>query len=187
MRAHLMQEHRYAHVVRVARLADRLAQRHGADARKARTAGLLHDLARLYSAERLISECEARGVPIGEFERRNPIVLHAPLGAELAREFFGITDEEVLSAIRRHTVAAAGMSQLDAILYLADGLEPGRTFPERESLEQLAFADLDAAMRALLRSSLAYLSGRGLEAAPQTLAALATYDRLDLERRALPA
>ena len=114
-------------------------------------------------------------MPIDAFERRNPIVLHARLGAELARERFGISDECVLDAMRRHTVAAPEMTRLDAVVYLADGLEPGRSFPEREALEALAFRDMDAAMRALIASSLAYLEGRGLEAAPQTYAALAFY------------
>lgn len=173
------QGHRYAHTVRVARLADRLAQAHGEDAARARLAGMLHDLARLYDAERLLFECAARGLPIDGFERRYPIVLHAPLGAELARECFGVVDETVLQAIRRHTLAAPDMSRLDSILYLADGLEPGRSFANRAAYEALAFDDLGAAMTAVLRSSIAYLRGRGLEPAPQTLAALAAYESLE--------
>jgi len=184
VRAHIGQEHRYAHTLRVARLADRLAQRHGEDAGRARVAGMLHDLARLYDAERLVTECEARQMPIDTFERHHPIVLHARLGAELARESFGIRDEGVLQAIRRHTLAAADMSRLDAIVYLADGLEPGRAFAEREAFESLAFRDLDAAMLAVLESSVLYLETRQLEAAPQTLAALTTYAR---RRRPLSA
>ena len=135
MRAHLGQTQRYAHTVRVARLADRLAQTHAEDPGRARLAGMLHDLARLYSAERLVAECEARGMPIDPFERRHPVVL------------------------------------------LADGLEPGRAFPERAQFEALAFRDLEGAMLALLRLSIAHLRGRGLEAAPLTLAALAAYER----------
>lgn len=177
MRAHLGQTQRYAHTVRVARLADRLAQTHAEDPGRARLAGMLHDLARLYSAERLVAECEARGMPIDPFERRHPVVLHARLGAELARESFGIEDPAILRAIRRHTLAAPGMSRLDAIVYLADGLEPGRAFPERAQFEALAFRDLEGAMLALLRLSIAHLRGRGLEAAPLTLAALAAYER----------
>jgi len=173
------QDHRYAHVIRVSRLADKLAQRHGEDANAARLAGLLHDVARLFSGERLLAECEARGLAIDAFERRNPIVLHARLGAEIARERFAIADERILDAIRRHTVGASSMTRLDAIVYLADGLEPGRDFPEREALESLAFRDLDAAMRALLESSLAYLETRGLDAAPQTIAALKNYHMIE--------
>jgi len=140
---------------------------------------MLHDVARLYSADRLIAECEARGMPIDAFERRHPIVLHAPLAAAIARESFGVDDPAVLSAIERHTLGAPGMSQLDAIVYLADGLEPGRDFKERAALEALAFEDPVAAMRAILRSSIAHLRSRNLEPAPKTLAALAAYDRLE--------
>jgi predicted HD superfamily hydrolase involved in NAD metabolism len=182
---HLGQPHRYAHSVHVARLADRLAQAHGEDSSRARLAGMLHDLARLYSAERLVSECEERGLTIDGFERRHPIVLHARLGAELARESFGVEDPAVLQAIARHTLAAPGMSALDAIVYLADALEPGRDFAARERLEALAFQDLTAAMRAVLHSTIDYLHGRDLEAAPQTLAALAEYE--SIERSSLSA
>ena len=176
MRRHIGRRHRYAHTLRVARLAARLARRHGEDAARARIAGLLHDVARLYDAERLTRECEDRGLLLDAFERRNPIVLHARLGAELARESFGIDDPGVLSAIRRHTVAAPGMSRLDTILYLADALEPGRLFEKREALEALAFEDLESAMSAVLRSSVDYLRERGLELAPQTLAALDSFE-----------
>ena len=175
VRASLDQRHRYEHVLRVARLAGRLAVAHGIDATRARVAGLLHDLARLYSPERLLRECRERGLPVAPFEHRNPIVLHARLGAELARERFGVDDPAVLSAIRKHTVAAGVMSPLDAVVYLADGLEPGRSFPERASLAALAFRDLDDAMRAVLRSSIVYLHSRGLAIAPETLDAARRY------------
>jgi predicted HD superfamily hydrolase involved in NAD metabolism len=175
VRASFDQRYRYEHVVRVARFAERLAVTHGVDALRARLAGLLHDLARLYPAERLLRECTERGLPIGPFERSNPIVLHARLGAELARERFGVDDPGVLSAIRKHTVADGVMTPLDAVVYLADGLEPGRSFPERPELAALAFRDLDGAMRALLRSSITYLNLRGLAIAPETLAAARRY------------
>jgi predicted HD superfamily hydrolase involved in NAD metabolism len=181
VRGDIGQAHRYAHTVRVARLADRLAQRHGEDPRRARLAGMLHDLARLYSPKRLLDECAARGLAIDEFGRRNPIVLHASLGAELARERYGVNDPAVLDAIRGHTLARSGMSRLDAVVYLADALEPGRPFADREALERLAFRDLESAMAAVLRSSLAHLQGKGLQPAPQTLAALRYYERFEKE------
>lgn len=172
MRAHLGQDHRYAHTVRVARMADLLAQAHGADAAKARVAGLLHDLARLYPAPRLLQECRARNIAIDAFAEANPIVLHAPLGASLAREMFAIDDPEILSAIAKHTLAAERMSPLDCIVYLADGLEPDRAFPERAALAGLAFRNLDAAMAATLTATIGYLEKQGRTVAPQTAAAL---------------
>jgi predicted HD superfamily hydrolase involved in NAD metabolism len=168
VRAHLGQEHRYAHTVRVARCADVLAQRHRLDASVARRAGMLHDLARLYPGDRLISECAARGMSIDAFERANPVVLHARLGAAIAREQFGVRDEAVLSAIEKHTTAAAAMSPLDCVVYLADGLESGRHFAERAALWELANADLHAAMRGVLLHTVAYLAKKGIPVAPQT-------------------
>ncbi len=174
MRERLGQRHRSAHVLRVARLAARLARAHGLDPDRARLAAMLHDLARLWSEGRLLEEADRRGIAVGAFERANPIVLHAVVGAELARDEFGVTDEGVLSAIRKHTVADAVMEPLDAVVYLADGLEPGRDFPERAALAELALVDLDAALAAVIASSVRYLKSRGLEAAPQTLAAVGT-------------
>ncbi|GAC1419611.1 MAG: bis(5'-nucleosyl)-tetraphosphatase (symmetrical) YqeK [Candidatus Velthaea sp.] len=177
VRAHLGQDHRYAHVLRVARFAGALAVRHGDDPQRARVAGMLHDLARLYSGERLIIECSARRMPIDAFERANPVVLHARLGAELAREDFGVNDPAILSAIAKHTVAGAEMSRLDTIVYLADGLEPGRAFVHRAEFAEIAARDLDAAMRDVLQSTIAYLRSRNLPIAPQTLAAAKAFAR----------
>ncbi len=184
VRAHLGQEHRYAHVVRTARAADLLAARHGLNAPKARLAGMLHDLARLYTGARLIDECELRRIPIGAFEREHPIVLHAPLGAALAQEAFAVHDPEVLSAIAKHTVADAEMSPLDCVLYLADALEPGRDYPERAELWSLACRDLREAMRAVLANSLSYLARKKIPVAPQTLAAAAAFH---VDRGRLPS
>jgi len=175
VRKHIGQDHRYAHCVRVARMAENLARIHGADPSKARTAGMLHDLARLYSGEGLLEECRRRGVPISDFERAHPIVLHAPLSAELAQTEFGVSDPAILSAIAKHTLAASEMSVLDCVLYLADGLEPGRDYAERASLAEMAERDLPGAMRATIESSLRYLSSKHLPLAPQTAAAIKAF------------
>ncbi len=179
VREHIGQRHRYIHILNVARTAVRLARVHGADPTQARTAGLFHDLARLYPAERLLRECAERGMPIDGFEHANPIVLHARLGAELARDWFGVGDEAILSAIRKHTVAAATMSPLDEILYLADGLEPGRAYAGRAEMLALAFDDLATAMKAHLSEALAYQRERQFTPAPQMLAALDHYAHME--------
>jgi predicted HD superfamily hydrolase involved in NAD metabolism len=172
---HLDQEHRFAHTLRVAQMAEELAAAHDIDTAKARTAALLHDLARLYSNERLLRECAARAMPMDDFERAHPVVLHARLGAELARELFDVTDSEVLGAIAKHTLGAAEMSPLECVVFLADGLEPERAFPERAALASLAMRDLPAAMHATLRAHIGYLHTKGLTVAPQTAAALVRF------------
>jgi predicted HD superfamily hydrolase involved in NAD metabolism len=183
VREHIGQQHRYTHILSVARTAERLAVAHGVDPLQARTAGLLHDLARLYPGERLLRECAERAMPIDAFEQTNPVVLHARLGAELARDWFGVEDEAILSAIRKHTLAAATMSPLDEILYLADGLEPGRDYIGRDDILALAFDNLAAAMAAHLTEALAYNRARDLTPAPQTLAALEHYAPIPLREK----
>lgn len=136
---------------------------------------MLHDLARLYSAPRLLEEAALRQIPIDDYAREHPIVLHAALGADIARETFGIANEAVLSAIRKHTLGDREMSPLDCVLYLADGLEPGRAFAEREKLLALAFEDLGGAMAATLESTFLFLREKGLTAAPQSLQAADTF------------
>ena len=175
VRDHLGQRHRWAHTLGVARVAELLAAAHGIDTRRARIAGLFHDLARLYPGERLLRECAGHGLTIDDFERANPVVLHARLGAELAREMFGLDDEPMLSAIRKHTLGDAVMSPLDVVLYLADALEPGRDYPERAGMLASAFADLDAGMRAVIASTLAHTLANGRTPAAQTLAAARRY------------
>jgi predicted HD superfamily hydrolase involved in NAD metabolism len=153
VREQIGQEHRYAHSVRVARCAENLARRHGVDPRKARLAGMLHDLARLYSAQRLLAESQSRGFEISAREREHPVLLHARLGAALSRELFGMEDREVLSAIEKHTTGAVHMSPLDCVVYLADSLEPNRKFPERAELWKLALRNLESATRETMRLS----------------------------------
>ncbi len=175
VREHLSQDDRYAHSVRVARSAGTLARRHGVDVRQARLAGLLHDLARLYSAARLLDECEKRGLFIDEFERAHPVLLHARLGAALAREQFGIGDPDVLSAIEKHTTGAAEMSPLDCVVYLADSLEPARKFAERPVLWNIALLDLEEAMRETLALAIRHHERKGLAPSPPALAAAALF------------
>lgn len=114
---------------------------------------MLHDLARLYSGERLLNESRARGFEISDREREHPVLLHARLGAALATELFGVEDRDVLSAIEKHTTGADRMSPLDCIIYLADSLEPHRKFPERAALWEYAMRDLTGATRETMRLS----------------------------------
>ena len=71
-------------------------------------------------------------------------VLHAFNGAEEARIGFGITDPEILDAIRYHTTGRAGMTPLDKLVYTADMVEEfTRDFDGVEELRAAAYRDLD--------------------------------------------
>ena len=75
---------RYEHTIGVEYTSTCLAMRYGVDIEKARIAGLLHDCAKYLSSEDKISKCESYGIPVSDYERKNPELLHAKLCNHLA-------------------------------------------------------------------------------------------------------
>ena len=163
---------RYAHTLRVAGTAERLAELHGLDPKKARLAGLLHDAAREKGKEELLQVADEQGIAMSEFECRQPILLHGPVAAELAREDLGVEDEEVLEAVRAHTTGEPEMSPIALVLYIADKIEPGRDQPGVEDLRKLALKDPRCAAKAALKGSISYNEERGRPTHPKSLKTL---------------
>jgi len=117
-----------SHCERVARTALELARRFGVDEERAELAGLLHDVARDEGDEGLLALAAELDCPVTEFERDHPYLLHARVGAAMARRAIPGIGESVVSAIEVHTVGALPMSDLDRVVYLADMVEPARGF-----------------------------------------------------------
>jgi predicted HD superfamily hydrolase involved in NAD metabolism len=101
----------------------------------------------------------------------NKELWHAPVGAEVARERFGITDEEILNAIRYHTSGRPGMSKLEKIIFLADYIEPGRRFPGVDEVRETARRDLERAVLMAMDNTIRFLLERGQKVYPLTLLA----------------
>ena len=125
---------RYEHSLGVAETAVFLAKRFGVDEEQARVAGLLHDCAREFRNEDLISEAEKRLIVVEPLERRMPLLLHAYVGSRLVAEKYGVNDNAIEQAIWRHTVGGPQMTALDKIIWFADMIEPHRDYPEVEML-----------------------------------------------------
>jgi predicted HD superfamily hydrolase involved in NAD metabolism len=161
---------RYRHVLGVARTAERLARRYGCSTAAARVAGLLHDISRSWSPQQLLDYAREHGLGVSPAEAAAPILLHARVGAHRAQHEFGVSDPHILEAIERHTIPVEGMSDLAKIVYIADSIEPSRTFAEREAVAAAAERSLEEGMTACLEASLRYLKSRGLTPDPATLA-----------------
>ena len=87
----------------------------------------------------------------------------------MAKEKYGVEDEEILEAIRCHTTGKPGMSLLDKLLYVADYIEPERdTAPELAQFRKMAFIDLDEACLAMMKANLEYLRESGRTIDPMT-------------------
>ena len=117
---------RFEHTLGVEYTAAALAMRYGEDIRNARTAGLLHDCAKCLSDKKRLSICRKNKIPMTELEKKNPFLLHGKVGAYLAKQKYGIKNQDVLNAIRNHTTGRQGMSLLEKIVFIADYIEPCR-------------------------------------------------------------
>ena len=159
-----LESKRYEHTLGVAFTASSLAMCHGADMRKAQTAGLLHDCAKNLTNEKRLTICRKNGIQISDAEQKNPFLLHAKVGSFLAKEKYGIKDREILDAITCHTTGRPAMTTLDKIIYISDYIEPGRCqAPNLTLVRQLAFQDLDECLFQILKDTLEYLSASGME------------------------
>ncbi|MDR3562890.1 MAG: bis(5'-nucleosyl)-tetraphosphatase (symmetrical) YqeK [Negativicutes bacterium] len=148
---------RWEHSLGVAATAAELAEIYGADRGKARLAGLIHDCAREMSNNTLLQTAEAFGIVVTDVDKWQPVLLHASVGAVIAQREYGVDDPEVLHAILWHTTGGPEMSLLDNILFLADFIEPGRSFAGVDKLRKLAKKNLRDALLAAYDQTLNYL------------------------------
>ncbi|ARD49533.1 bis(5'-nucleosyl)-tetraphosphatase (symmetrical) YqeK [Sporosarcina sp. P33] len=126
---------RYEHVLRVTETAMKLAEEVGVSVEKAEIAGLFHDYAKFMNKEELL-ELLKRDEEYELYVKYHSELWHAPVGALLAKERYGVDDDEILQAIRFHTTGRAGMGELEKVIYIADLIEPGRKFPGINELRQ---------------------------------------------------
>lgn len=158
---------RIPHVRGCEKTAAELARRWGENPEDAAEAGILHDITKRLSADEQLRLVEKYGIVLDAYERAAPLILHARTGAWFAREHFGVPDN-IFSAIEWHTTGCPGMTTLDKIVYLADFIEPTRSFPGVERVRSLAFEDLDGAMIEALQMSIDNVRRRGFQPHPRS-------------------
>lgn len=154
-----LDEYRYEHTLGVMYTSGALAMRHDVDLDEALLAGLLHDCAKCYTDEKKFELCEKYNVVLTDVERQNTALIHAKLGAVLAKEKYGVESEDVCRAIETHTTGAPAMDQLQQIVFIADYIEPHRDRAGRlNEIRHAAFENLDLACQMILTDTLNYLS-----------------------------
>ena len=141
-----------AHIDRVVAAAEPLARRHGADVGRTLLAAQGHDLLRALTDAEWLARAEARGLELLPVERERPVLLHGPLGALELEERFGVEDELVLHAIRRHTTGDPAFGPEAWAMFVADKIEPAKLArrPELQRVIDLAEDSLEAAALAYL-------------------------------------
>ena len=175
----LLNPNRVRHVLGCRDTAVALAKRWGADVTDAARAGILHDITKAIDGPLQLTLCDAYGKLLDDFSKRYPRTLHALTGSMVAQRIFG-ENPAVVSAIESHTTGKANMTLLEKIIYVADYMEPNRDFPGVEKLRELAFTDLDGALKLGLEMTLEHLKAQGAEVSPASRSAL---DWLNQEKR----
>ena len=175
---------RYEHTKGVMYTAGCLAMAYGYDMQKAMLAGLLHDCAKCIPNKKKLKMCSQHHIPVSEFEQEHPFLLHAKLGAYVAKAKYDVTDENILSAITWHTTGKPEMTLLEKIVYIADYIEPKRDkAPNLAIVRKLAFQDLDECMYKILGDTLAYLEENPKDIDNATKDAFLYYRDLHMKRQ----
>ncbi len=152
---------RYNHSVNVAQAAVQLAKRYGADEDKAYIAGLLHDVCKELPAAQQLELVLSSDMDVCEAETEVTALYHAVAGAEFAREYFGIDDEEILAAIRYHTIGCGNMPKLAKMIYLADVISEDRDYKDVKKMRKYAEQSLEKAMFEVSRHYIADAAEKG--------------------------
>jgi predicted HD superfamily hydrolase involved in NAD metabolism len=161
---------RWEHVQGVMATAVILAERFGADPIKADLAAIVHDVAKYWPILQLEQTVIEQGIQ-GDLLQYDRQLLHAHVGAYIAEAEYGITDIEILDAVRYHTSGRERMTLLDKVVCLADYMEPGRDFPGVDHIRKLAETSLDEALIAGFNSTISYLIAQGKSIYPLTILA----------------
>jgi len=137
-----------AHIYRVRDVGLELAVRHGIDEERAELAILGHDVARAAKKNEILRLADQFGMSTLDIERRAPVTLHGPVGAELLRHEDGIDDEEILAAVRWHTTGHHSLGRLGMLVFIADKLEPRKitSYPYQGELRHIANESLSQAV-----------------------------------------
>lgn len=170
----------YAHVSSVAEANEEIAARFGLDTSSCREAALLHDISAVIAPKDMLDYMKQNGLALCEAELRFPFLLHQRISRIMAEEYFGVTDQSILSAIECHTTLRPHASLQEMALFIADKI----------AWDQPGVPPFDAAVRAALEHSLenacfeymTYMADNGKILYPHTLWSLAL-DWLHRERQ----
>ncbi len=170
---------RYIHTMGVVKEAKKLAKHYNADVYKCSYAGLLHDCAKDYTDDMKIRFCREYHIPVDDVMKENMDISHQFIGAEVAKREYLVEDTEIINAIKYHTTGRADMYITEKIVFIADYIEEGRKkFDTLYEARKLAYENIDAAMKFILKSTIEYVKSRNRRLHPLSVEAYEYYKKL---------
>ena len=153
---------RFTHTLGVVEMSEKLAKIYNVDTEKCKVAALLHDICKEMDMEYIKNICENNFMSeLSEEDLENNEILHGFAGAYYVKNELGIDDEEILSAIKYHTVGAKNMSIVAKIVYIADAIEYGRNYPSVTKIREETFKNLDRGILMEIEHKEKYLESIG--------------------------
>ena len=152
---------RYFHSLSVAKEAVRLAEKYGYDTEKSFYAGLMHAVCKDMDPKEQLQLFNQFDIMLDNIEKNAPKLWHAILGATYLERALGISDKEILNAIRYHTTARANMGLLEKLIYLADFTSEDRDYNGVDSMRKYVDVSLEKAMLEALEFSVEDLKAKG--------------------------
>ena len=156
----MLDEKRYIHTLNVEKLAAELGEIYSLDVDKLRIAALLHDIMKNAPYDILLHRAKQSDI-INKIEDKPKPTLHGFAAADYANKELGLTDQEILMAVKSHTCGRYGMQDMEKVIYLADMLCEERKFDGKDYLLNIAKQNLDRAMYEALKHSLEWIKLRG--------------------------
>ncbi len=153
LREHLSKK-RFVHSLNVADECLALARIYGEDEEKCYFAGLIHDICKEIPSENQREMVIKSRFEVGQSELSSKALWHSIAGAWYAENVIGISDKDIINAIRFHTVGRAGMKRIEEIVYLGDLVSADRTYKDVKRMKKLAYTDINKAMLEALKFSI---------------------------------
>lgn len=149
----VISEKRFEHVLRVEQRAIELAEIYGADVESVSIAALTHDFAKEQPDQEMRDTIISENMDLELLNYGNNI-WHGPVGAVLVKKQLRVSDDEILEAIRNHTIGSPNMGLIEKIIYIADFTEPNRAFEEAEEAHRKSQESLDQAIAYITRHTI---------------------------------
>lgn len=153
---------RFQHSLNVADEAKKLAEKYDLySPEKAYLSGLLHDICKEIPKEEQLIMAKKSTLDVSPVELVTPPLYHAIAGAWYAENVLNVHDDDILNAVRYHTVGRAGMSRLEEIIYIADLISADRNYKDVNKMRKNAYQSIEKTMLEALRFSIADVVAKG--------------------------
>lgn len=144
-----LSEKRFYHSQCVKARCEEIALKIGFDVDIAKKVGIAHDVAKELTSEKKLKYCKKNNIEVDEMEEKNTTLLHAKIGADIAKKEFGFT-QSMARAIEAHTTGLPEMDMLAKILFIADRTSKERELPDIDYINELLEKNIDEAILYIL-------------------------------------